>query len=695
MSNLVTYSRKGIIGIITVDNPPVNALGVGVRAGLVECMNQAEADVACQAVVLACAGRTFIAGADISEFGKPPQEPNLNVAIEGMENAIKPVVAAIHGTALGGGCEISMCCHYRVAVASAKLGQPEVNLGLIPGAGGTQRLPRLIGVEKALEMIVGGAPISAAEAKSLGLIDEVISGDLLEGAIAFAENLVKDKAPLRRARDLNDKTRGVDRGVFDKARAYWAKTKRGFEAPQRNIDAVENCTKLTFDDAIAKEREIFVNCVMSVQSAAQRHIFFAERTAAKVADIPKETPIKEIKKVGVLGAGTMGGGIAMNFVNAGYAVTIIDTTDEALARGLGIVRKNYERTASKGKITAADVEKRMGLITSTTDWSSLAEVDMVVEAVFEDMDIKKDVFKKLDGICRKDAILASNTSTLDVNEIASVTSRPEMVLGTHFFSPANVMKLVEVVRGAKTDKSVLATTMEVGKAIKKVPVVVGVCDGFVGNRMLYPYTSQAALLLEEGALPQQVDKAHYDWGLAMGPFAMGDLAGLDVGWRIRKGKSRPSGVRYSAQIADRLCEEGRYGQKTGAGWYKYSETDRTPQPDPHVEQIIAAHMKEIGAKPRAISDQDIIERCLYAMINEGAKILEEGIAQRASDIDVIYIYGYGFPVYRGGPMFYADTVGIGNVYKKICEFHDKYGKEWEPAPLLKKMADNGKTFSFG
>lgn len=691
MGQFVIYSKRDNVGILLVDNPPVNALSHGVRAGLVECLAKAEKDDV-QAIVLACAGRTFIAGADISEFGKPPKEPNLNVAIEGMEGSSKPIVAAIHGTALGGGLEIAMCCHYRVAVPTAKLGQPEVKLGIIPGAGGTQRLPRVVGVEKALEMIAIGDPIDAEEAHKLGLVDEVIRGDLLDGAVAFAKKVVAEKRPLVKISDKNDTIKNVDPAVFQKWRAELKRTRRGFEAPQACVDAVEAATKLPFKEGLAKEREIFMKLVTSEQSRAQRHIFFAERAAGKVEGLPKDTPVREIKSVAILGAGTMGGGIAMNFANAGVPVRILDTTQEQLDKGLGVVRKNYERTASKGRITMQDVENRMGLIQPVLSYDEIKDVDMVIEAVFEEMDIKKDVFRKLDKTCRPDCILATNTSTLDVNEIASVTSRPQQVIGTHFFSPANVMRLLEVVRGAKTSNEVLATTMAVAKTIGKVAVVVGVCDGFVGNRMIHGYSREAGFLLEEGALPQDVDRALYDFGLAMGPFQMGDLAGLDVGWRIRKRQGVPQGKRYS-RIADLLCEEGRYGQKTGKGWYLYEGGDRTPKPDPHVEEIIVKESERLGIKRRKISDQEIIERCLYALVNEGAKILEEKIAQRASDIDVIYVNGYGFPVYRGGPMFWADTVGLKKVYERVAAFHKEHGDYWTPAPLLQQLAEAGKTFN--
>ena len=692
MSELVSYSKSGNIGIITVSNPPVNALSVGVRQGLIDGVVAAEKDDV-EAVVLICDGRTFIAGADISEFGKPPMDPSLQVAIEGMEACSKPIIAAIHGTALGGGLEVALACHYRCAVPTAQLGLPEVKLGLLPGAGGTQRLPRVVGVETALQMITSGDFVPAPKAAELGLVDRIIEGDLKDGAIAYAKELVKQNAPLVKISDRNEKIQNVDPAIFDKYRKELSQTRRGFIAPQNCVDAVEAATtSASFKAGLERERELFMELLTSDQSAAQRHVFFAEREASKINDVPKDTPVKPIKKAAVLGAGTMGGGIAMNFANAGIPVVVLDTAQEQLDRGLGIVEKNYARTVSKGRLSQDAMDKRMGLITSSLNWDALKDVDYVIEAVFEEMDIKKDVFKKLNDLCKKDAILATNTSTLDVDEIAAVTNRPEQVVGTHFFSPANVMKLVEVVRGKKTSHEVLATTMALCKQMKKVPVVVGVCDGFVGNRMLYPYTTQAQFLVEEGALPQQVDKVLYDFGFAMGPFAVNDLAGLDVGYRIRKRKGIPTDRRYSA-IGDQLAEMGRYGQKTNKGWYKYAPGDRTPQPDPEVEALIKKESEKKGIERREISDQEILDRCLFAMINEGAKILEEGIAQRAGDIDIIYIYGYGFPVHRGGPMFYADTVGLKRVYDRVCEFREQGGVEWEPAPLLKRLAEEGKTFN--
>ena len=699
MSDVVTLTTDGEVSIVTVDSPPVNALSLAVRKGLHDCFKRAGADTSTKAVVLICAGRTFIAGADITEFGKPPQEPWLHAVLDQIEGCPKPVVAAIHGTSLGGGLEVALAAHYRVASPTAKCGLPEVLLGLIPGAGGTQRLPRIVGVEKALEMITSGRHIPAAEAKQAGLVDAIVEGDLKGGAIGFAEKMIASKARLRKVRDMDDKIQGVDPAVFAAARKELNKSKRGFLAPQRCVDAVEAACTLPFDEGMKRERELFGTLITSDQSVAQRHIFFAERAAQKIDDMPKDVRTPDVKQGAVLGAGTMGGGIAMNFVNAGIPTWIFEVNQEALDRGMGIVRKNYESTVQKGRLTQAEMDKRMAMIKPTLKYDDFKNADFVIEAVFEEMDIKKDVFKKLDATMKPGAVLATNTSTLDVNEIASVTKRPEAVIGTHFFSPANVMKLLEVVRGKKTSYEALAATMAVGKAMSKVPVVVGVCDGFVGNRMVHKYASEAGFLVEEGALPQQVDAALYKWGMAMGPMAMGDLAGLDVSWRIRKRHGKPAGKRYGGTIADKICEMGRYGQKTGAGYYKYAHGDRTPQPDPEIEKLIVETSKELGIARRQISDDEIIERTIYALVNEGAKILEEGIAQRASDIDVIYIYGYGFPVYRGGPMCYADTVGLKKVYDRVRQFNDDARKQfpkddrWEPAPLLKKLADSGGKFN--
>ncbi|OGL03099.1 MAG: 3-hydroxyacyl-CoA dehydrogenase, partial [Candidatus Rokubacteria bacterium RIFCSPHIGHO2_12_FULL_73_22] len=579
-------------------------------------------------------------------------------------------------------------CHWRVGVRAARFGLPEVKLGLLPGAGGTQRLPRVVGVPKALQMIVSGDPIGGEEAQRLGLVDELVDGDLAAAGVAYAERVLAEQRPLRKIRDMDDKT-GAVRGtpeVFAEFRKSVARQTRGFRAPENCIKAVEAAVALPFEEGLKRERELFLELMSSAESKAQRYIFFAEREAAKVPDVPPDTPTLTITKAAVLGAGTMGGGIAMNFASVGIPVTVVEVNREALDRGLGVVRKNYEATASKGRLTAADVEKRMGLIQGTTDFGAIADADIVIEAVFEEMPIKKEVFAKIDKLCKRDAVLATNTSTLDVNEIASATARPESVIGMHFFSPANVMRLLEVVRGAKTSKVAVATAMAVGRRIAKVPVCVGVCYGFVGNRMLHQRGREAEKLILEGALPQQVDKVLYDFGFPMGPFAMGDLAGLDVGWRIRKGR----GVK--SPVADRICELGRFGQKTGAGYFRYEKGDRTPRPDPEVEKLILEVAREQGIQRRAIPEQEILERLLYPMVNEGAKILEEKIAIRASDIDVIWIYGYGWPVYRGGPMFWADSIGLKAVRDRMREFGRRGAEGWEPATLLDRLADGGKGF---
>jgi 3-hydroxyacyl-CoA dehydrogenase len=686
----VDLDRRGRVAVLTVNNPPVNALSQHVRQGLRDGVRQAVADDAVSAIVVTCAGRTFIAGADITEFGKPPVAPGLHEVLDLIEGSAKPVIAAVHGTALGGGLEVTLACHYRVGVKDARFGLPEVKLGLLPGAGGTQRLPRVVGVEKALSMIVSGDPIRADEALKHGLIDEIVEGDLAAAGAAFAEKVLAERRPLKKIRDLDDKLAAV-RGkpeVFANFRTSVARQTRGFRAPENCIKAVEAAVNLPFAEGLKRERELFQELLTSPESKAQRYFFFAEREAAKIPDVGADVPAKDVKKAAVIGAGTMGGGIAMNFANVGIPVTVVEMSQEALDRGLGIVRKNYEATASRGRLTAADVEKRMGLITGTTDWNTIRDADIVVEAVFEEMPIKKEVFAKLDGLAKPDAVLATNTSTLDVNEIASATTRPESVIGTHFFSPANVMRLLENVRGAKSSKSTVATVMSLGRRINKVPVLVGVCYGFVGNRMLHQRGQQAEKLILEGALPHQVDKVLTDFGFPMGPFAMGDLAGLDVGWRIRKGR----GVK--SPVADRICELGRFGQKTGSGYFKYEKGDRTPIPDPEVEKIIVDVATEQGITRRHISDEEILQRLLYPMVNEGAKILEERIAIRASDIDVIWVYGYGWPVYRGGPMFWADQIGLRAVRDTMLSFQKATGDAfWTPAPVLARLADEGKGFT--
>jgi 3-hydroxyacyl-CoA dehydrogenase len=684
----VALDRRGPVAVLTVDNPPVNALAHAVRLGLRDGLRQAAADPGVTAIVLACAGRTFIAGADITEFGKPPREPMLHEVLDAIEGSPKPVVAAIHGTALGGGLEVALACHWRVGVRPARLGLPEVKLGLLPGAGGTQRLPRLVGVDKALQMIVSGEPVGGEEAARLGLLDEVVEGDLTQAAVAFAGRVVAERRPLRKVRDLDDKlapARGQPE-LFARFRESVARQTRGFRAPESCIRAVEAAVNLPFEAGLQRERELFLELLVSPESRAQRYVFFAEREAAKIPDVPADTPAREVRRAAVIGAGTMGGGIAMNFANVGIPVTVVEVAREALDRGLAVVRKNYEATAARGRLTAADVERRMGLITPTTDFGAVADADLVIEAVFEEMPVKQEVFRKLDAICQPGAVLATNTSTLDVDAIAAVTRRPESVIGMHFFSPANVMRLLENVRGARSSPATIATAMAIGRRIGKVPVLVGVCYGFVGNRMLHQRGKQAERLILEGALPQQVDRVLYDFGFPMGPFAMGDLAGLDVGWRIRKGRGE------QALVADRLCELGRFGQKTGAGYYRY-EGDRTPRPDPEVEKIIADVSTSLGITRRPIDDQEILQRLLYPMVNEGARILEERIAIRPSDIDVIWIYGYGWPVYRGGPMFWADSVGLPAIRDALLAFGRQTGSDaWRPAPLLERLAREGRGF---
>jgi 3-hydroxyacyl-CoA dehydrogenase len=687
INSVADLAIDGEVALVTINSPPVNALSQAVRDGLKRAVEAAEANEAVKAIVIICGGRTFIAGADISEFGKAPAPPYLPDVLDRIENASKLVVAALHGTALGGGFEVALTAHYRIAVPSAKCGLPEIKLGLIPGAGGTQRLPRLIGVEKALDVILSGSPFGAREAKEWGVVDELAEeGKLRESALAYACRLIADKAPLRKVRDRFDKLEPA-RGhpeIFEAIRKANARKFRGFEAWEKAIESARNAVELKFDEGIVKEREMFMALLQTTQSKAQRHVFFAERQAAKVADIPADEPTRRVATVGVIGAGTMGGGIAMNFLSAGLPVTIVETSKEALDRGVSIMRRNYEATAKKGRLTMSEVEERMGRLTPSLDMGALAEADLVIEAVFEDMALKKSVFKRLDSIARNGAILASNTSYLDIDEIAAETSRPEDVLGMHFFSPANVMRELEIVRGAKTSKSVLATIVQLAPKIGKVGVVVGVCHGFVGNRMLNQRQREAMKLILEGATPWGVDRVLTDFGMPMGPFAMSDLAGLDIGWSAQTSKR--------STIREILCEEGRRGQKTGAGFYDYDD-QRTPKPSAHVEAIIRDFAKLKGVEQRAIGDAEILERCVYPMINEGAKILEEGKAQRASDIDIVWIYGYGWPVYRGGPMFYADTVGLKTVLAKLKEFQARFGDDFKPAALLEKLAAEGGAFS--
>ena len=671
--------------VLTVDNPPVNALSWHVRQGIFDGLNQAMAEGA-SAIVLICAGRTFIAGADISEFGGgAPEAASLADLQEVMENAPIPVVAAIHGTALGGGLEVALCAHYRVGLSSSKYGLPEVNLGLLPGAGGTQRLPRLVGVPKALELMTSGRHMSAAEAADGGLVDEVVEGDwdaLRAAAVAFADRAVAESLPLVKVRDRADLVTGVDPQVFADFRKSIARKTRGFLAPEYNIQCIEAAATLPFDEGMAVEAKLFRELMTGPQSAAQRYYFFAERQANKIPDIARDTPTVDVQKAGVLGAGTMGGGIAMNFANAGIPVTIVERDEASLERGLGVVRKNYERSASRGSIPAEAVEQRMGLITGSTDKNDFADCDIVIEAVFEDMDLKKSIFPELDRICKPGAIMASNTSALDVNEIASVTSRPESVIGMHFFSPANVMKLLENVRGDASSDTVVASAMAIGKQIGKVCVMVGVCNGFVGNRMLFMRGAEADRMLMEGATPAQIDSVLYEFGFPMGPFSMSDLAGLDIGWKEEKSTS--------STVREIMCESGRRGQKNGMGYYRYDPETRAATPDPEVEEMIRQFAIDRGHEQREVTDQEILERLLYPMINEGAKILEEGIAIRGSDVDVVWVNGYGWPMYRGGPMHWADSVGLGEIVDKIKDYGERLGgRHWELSPLLERLAADG------
>jgi 3-hydroxyacyl-CoA dehydrogenase len=694
-----SYNVTDGVAVITLENPPVNGLGQSTRAGIVDGITKATADASVSAVVIIGSGKVFCGGADIKEFGSPKAgaEPNLHVVIETVENSTKPVVAAIHGVAMGGGLELALGCHYRVVVPGAQIALPEVNIGIVPGAGGTQRLPRVLGVEAALQMITTGASVPSeklAKAPGQKLFDQLVEGDLLPAAIAFAKG-VAGVRPLPSVRDLSVAA-PLDAEAFNKARADLAKTRRHLDAPQRCVDCVEAATKLDLNAGIAFEREVFEKLVTSDQARALRHAFFGERAASKIPDVPADTPLRKIDKVAVIGAGTMGGGITMNFLNAGVPVTMLEMKQEALDRGVGTIRKNYEAQVAKGKLSQDKLDARMNLLSTTLSYDDIAQADMVIEAVFEDMGVKSQVFAKLDEVMKPGAILASNTSTLDVDKIAEVTKRPGDVIGLHFFSPANVMRLLEVVRSKHTAKDVLATVMAVAKKIKKVAVVSGVCDGFIGNRMIEQYSRQAGFLLDEGCTPQQVDKAVEKWGMAMGPFRMGDLAGNDIGWAIRKRRyqEKPN-MRYSAS-ADLLCELGRYGQKTSAGWYDYEAGKRDPIPSAVVEEMLVKHRAAKGIAPRQISDEEIVGRLILALVNEGAYILEEGIASKASDIDMVYLTGYGFPLFRGGPMLYADVLGLGKVVEQMAAFAKNPQDDasfWKPAPVLAKLAAEGKTFN--
>jgi 3-hydroxyacyl-CoA dehydrogenase len=699
MTSLVEYQTQSAIGVITLNNPPVNALAVnkGVPQGILDAIKEGEHEPQIRAFLLIGAGKNFCGGADISEFGKPrdPGLATLPDVLAYMDTVTKPIFAALSGATMGGGLELALACHYRCAAPDTQLALPEVKLGILPGAGGTQRLPRLIGVERALDLMINGDPVRAEQGRALGIVDEIITGDLRQGALTWVRKALHDAKPVRRASQLSAQLDQPAAQFFAEARDRVGEAWRGYPAPPTIVGCVEAAVSMPFARGIAFERQEFEKLVKTDESRALRHLFFAERAAAKIDDVPADTATREIRKAVVIGAGTMGGGIAMNFANAGIPVTVVEVKKEALDHGLETIRRNYANTVSKGRLTQEAMDKRLGLIKGALDLKAVRHADIVIEAVFEDMAVKKEVFAKLDELAGPDAILATNTSTLDVNEIAAVTRRPESVLGLHFFSPANVMRLLEVVRGARTSAQTLATGMKLGKQIRKVPVCVGVCDGFVGNRMIHRYLSEAGFLLEEGALPQQVDSAIEAFGFAMGPFRMSDLAGLDVGWYIRKRQAatRPPGERYS-KIADMICEMGRFGQKTGAGYYRYEKGRRDAIPDPEIEKLVVKASKDAAIERRRIADQEIVERLLYQLVNEGARILEEGIAQRASDIDVIYAFGYGFPRFRGGPMFHADTVGLDKVVAAIERYARGYRAEhWQTAPLLAKLAAEGGKFN--
>jgi 3-hydroxyacyl-CoA dehydrogenase len=698
MSDLIQLTKDNGIAVITINNPPVNALSPGVPEGISEAIDQINSDAAIQAAVLIGGGKTFVAGADIKEFGKITSGKTggameLPALLLRIEDCRKPVVVAIHGTAFGGGLELAMAGHYRVIAPGAQVGQPEVKLGIIPGAAGTQRLPRLAGVAKAVEMCAEGNPLKADDALKSGIVDRMIEGDLLAGAVAFAREVAAKPAPKTRERNEKLGTPEQNAPIFTAARETARKKQRNMTAPLAAIDAIEASIKLPFDQGCQFERRLFMDCLFSSQSKSLIHVFFGEREVAKIPDVPKETPILPVNRVAVVGAGTMGGGIAMVFANAGIPVLLKEADQAALDRGLANIQKNYASSVKRGRFTQQFVDERLKLIQPTLNYEEFSGVDVVVEAVFEGMALKKQVFGELDRVCKPGAILASNTSTLSIDEIAATTTRPQFVIGTHFFSPANVMRLLEIVRGKATSKEVIATCMQLSKKLGKIGVLVGNCRGFVGNRMFHPYIRESIFLVEEGASVEAVDSALYDFGMAMGPLAVGDLAGLDVGWRIRKEYRHleKPGIRQ-AFAGDRLCELGRYGQKTNAGWYKYDENRRAIS-DPEVASLVHQWAGEAGIQQRQIAADEIVDRCVYALVNEGARILDEGYALRAVDIDVIYLNGYGFPAYRGGPQWYADTVGLKKVYDRVCEFQMQHGELWEPAPLLKQLAEQDKTFA--
>ena len=691
----VNYRTEGAVAVITLDNPPVNGFSHELRSALMASLDQAVADKSVKAIVITGTGKVFSAGADIREFNTPRalSEPNLRTLGRAIEASPKPVIAALNGTASGGGLEVALACHYRLATPKAQISLPEVKLGFIPGADGTQLLPRAVGLETALNMIVSGALVPAEQFKGMTLFDALVDGNLLQAAIAFASDL-SPTTPTKRLRDLRVEHPNPE-GFLEFARNVVGAVSKGYPAPLKCIEAVAAAVSKPYEEGLRVERDLFGQLMQTTESKSLRHAFFAERAASKIPGLPENLPLRPIRTAAVIGAGTMGGGIAMSFANAGIPVTVLEVKQEALEKGTATIRKNYEVSAKKGKLTAAQLAERMGSIRPTLSYADLAQADIFIEAVFEDMGAKTEVFKKLDEIAKPGAILATNTSTLDLNRIARATRRPGDVIGTHFFSPANVMKLLEVVRGSATQDDVLATVMDLAKRLNKIGVVSGVCDGFIGNRMLEKYWRETMFMLEEGALPQQVDSALERWGMAMGPFRVSDLAGNDVGWYIRKRHYVEKPDRKYSRIADQICELGRFGQKTGAGWYRYEAGKREAIPDPAVEQLISAYRKEIGVTPRRISDDEIVERSVFALVNEGARILEEGIALRASDIDVVYLTGYGFPRFRGGPMFYADTVGLYNVVRTMKRFaQNPHGDPgfWQPAPLVARLAAEGKTF---
>ncbi len=690
MASPVQYSIEDRLGVIRIDNPPVNALSHAVRQGLFDAINKAQDDDI-DAVLILCEGRTWVAGADITEFGKPPKEPFLPDLLDTIEQSAKPVVSALHGTALGGGFELALASHYRCALRSAKVGLPEVKLGLLPGAGGTQRLPRIVGIKTAIEMMTSGAPVPAAMAQQARVIDELFDDDLEKSAKAFAES-VAGKGPRKSSeRDVDP----LPDAEADAIRAEVARRARGVEAPLAIVETALAAGSTSFEEGMAIEREAFMRLMASDQSKALRHIFFAEREAAKILDLPKDTPHRDVARVGIIGAGTMGGGIAMSFANAGFAVTLVDVNDDALERGLSTIDRNYGISVKKGKLSEDDAQSRRALIEGTTQFEDLAEVDLVIEAVFENLELKQDIFKKLDATCKKGAILATNTSYQDVDAIAAVTKRPEDVIGLHFFSPANIMKLLEVVRAEKTADDVLATCMALAKKIRKIPVMSGVCYGFIGNRMLSGYGREAQLCLIEGSSPADVDSALETFGMAMGPLAVFDLAGIDVGYKARQGLPEDErGDERAYRVADVLVEGGRLGQKTGAGFYRYDTETRKRESDPGVQEVIEREAKSLGVERRSIDADEIVQRTVYALINEGMDILNEGIAQRPGDIDIVYVYGYGFPAWRGGPMHYADTVGLPAVLASIEKFAAEHGEEnWKPSPLLKQLVEDCKTLA--